>query len=41
MAWIVEGYHRHLKLIAEFWLGLYKAVTGLAAKSSAATAGDA
>ena len=41
MAWIVEGYHRHLKLIAEFWLGLYQAVTGLAAKSSAATAGDA
>ena len=36
IAAIVEGYHRHLKLIANFWLGLYQAVTALAPKSSAA-----
>ena len=37
LAWIVEGYQRHLKLIAEFWLGLYNAVTRMMSKSSAAT----
>ncbi|PYS91304.1 MAG: hypothetical protein DMF64_12835 [Acidobacteria bacterium] len=37
LARIVEGYHRHLKLISDFWQGLYRAVTELAAKSSAAT----
>jgi pyrroloquinoline quinone (PQQ) biosynthesis protein C len=37
LAWIVEGYHRHLKLISDFWLGLYNAVMRLPAKSSAAT----
>ena len=37
LARIVEGYHRHLKLISDFWQGLYKAVTGPGAKSSAAT----
>ncbi|MEN3329176.1 MAG: hypothetical protein V7638_3983 [Acidobacteriota bacterium] len=37
---IIDGYHKHLKLIAEFWLGLYDAVTTPMVKSSAAT-GDA
>ena len=37
LARIVEGYHRHLKLISDFWQGLYRAVTGPGAKSSAAT----
>jgi pyrroloquinoline quinone (PQQ) biosynthesis protein C len=37
LAWIVEGYQRHLKLISDFWLGLYNVVMGLPAKSSAAT----
>lgn len=37
LARIVEGYHRHLELISGFWQGLYQALTGLAAKSSAAT----
>lgn len=37
LGWIVEGYRRHLKLISDFWLGLYNAVTELPAKSSAAT----
>jgi pyrroloquinoline quinone (PQQ) biosynthesis protein C len=37
LAWIVEGYHRHLKLIADFWLGVYNAIIRLPAKSSAAT----
>ena len=37
LARIVEGYHRHLKLISDFWQGLYQAVTGPGAKSSAAT----
>jgi pyrroloquinoline quinone (PQQ) biosynthesis protein C len=36
VAWIVEGYHRHLKLISDFWFGLYDAVIALPAKSSAA-----
>ena len=35
-AWIVEGYHRHLKLISDFWLGLHNALIELPAKSSAA-----
>jgi pyrroloquinoline quinone (PQQ) biosynthesis protein C len=38
LARIVEGYHGHLKLISDFWLGLYNAVIGLAAKRSAAAA---
>lgn len=38
LARIVEGYHQHLKLIADFWMGLYHAVTTPMAKSSAATA---
>ena len=38
LARIVEGYHRHLKLISDFWQGLYHAVAGAGAKSSAATA---
>ena len=37
LAWIVEGYHRHLKLISDFWLGLYNAVIRLPVKSTAAT----
>ena len=37
LGWIVEGYRRHLKLISDFWLGVYNAVTELPAKSSAAT----
>ena len=37
LASIVEGYHRHLKLISNFWLGIFNAVTGLPVKSSAAT----
>ena len=37
LAWIVEGYRRHLKLISDFWFGLYEAVMGLPVKSSAAT----
>jgi pyrroloquinoline quinone (PQQ) biosynthesis protein C len=37
LALIVEGYHRHLKLISDFWLGLYNAVTRLPLKSSTAT----
>ncbi len=37
LASIVEGYHRHLKLISYFWLGIYNAVSGLPVKSSAAT----
>jgi hypothetical protein len=36
LARIVEGYHRHLKLISDFWQGLYQAVTRAGAKSSAA-----
>jgi pyrroloquinoline quinone (PQQ) biosynthesis protein C len=40
LARIVDGYHKHLKLIAEFWLGLHDAVTTPMVKSSAAT-GDA
>ena len=36
LARIVEGYHRHLKLIADFWRGLAQALEGLAAKSSVA-----
>ena len=37
LAWIVEGYQRHLKLISDFWLGLYNAVMELPVKSTAAT----
>ena len=37
LAWIVEGYQRHLKLISDFWLGLYNALLGLPEKSSVAT----
>ena len=37
LAWIVEGYHRHLKLISDFWLGLYNAVIRLPARSNVAT----
>jgi pyrroloquinoline quinone (PQQ) biosynthesis protein C len=40
LARIIDGYHQHLKLIADFWLGLYDAVTTPMVKSSAAT-GDA
>jgi pyrroloquinoline quinone (PQQ) biosynthesis protein C len=36
LAWIVEGYHRHLKLISDFWLGIYNALIGLPVKSTAA-----
>jgi len=36
---IVEGYHRHLKLISDFWLGLYNAVTALPMKSTATSHG--
>jgi pyrroloquinoline quinone (PQQ) biosynthesis protein C len=36
-ALIIDGYYQHLKLIADFWAGLYNAVTRLSAKSSAAT----
>src|ERR1043165_9112087 len=38
LARIVEGYHRHLQLISDFWQGLYHALTRAGAKSSAATA---
>lgn len=38
LARIIDGYHKHLNLIAEFWLGLYDAVTKPMVKSSAATA---
>src|ERR1041384_870385 len=38
LARIVEGYHRHLKLISDFWLGLYNAVTALPAHKKAQTA---
>src|SRR5690349_8623949 len=37
LASIVEGYQRHLKLISDFWLGLYNAVLRLPVKSSVAT----
>ena len=37
LAWIVEGYQRHLKLISDFWLGLYNAVIRLPVKSNVAT----
>ncbi len=37
LTWIVEGYHRHLKLISDFWLGLYNAMSQIPVKSSAAT----
>ncbi len=37
LAWIIEGYHRHLKLISGFWLGLYNALVGLPMKSNVAT----
>lgn len=37
LARIVEGYHWHLRLISDFWTGLYQAVVRLSAKSSAAT----
>lgn len=37
LAWIVEGYQRHLQLISGFWMGLYNAVMSLPAKSTAAT----
>ena len=37
LARIVEGYNRHLKLISDFWQGLYRAVAGPGAKASAAT----
>lgn len=33
---ITEGYHRHLKLISNFWEGLYQATTRLREKSSPA-----
>jgi pyrroloquinoline quinone (PQQ) biosynthesis protein C len=39
LARIVEGYHRHLLLIADFWQGIYEAVTGDGAISGVA-AGD-
>jgi hypothetical protein len=32
---IIEGYHRHLKLIADFWLGLYNVLVALPAESTA------
>ena len=38
LARIMEGYHRHLKLISDFWFGLYDAVTRRPVKSNAATA---
>ena len=38
LARITEGYHRHLKLLADFWAGLYTAVTIPMVKSSVATA---
>ncbi|HKN83272.1 MAG TPA: iron-containing redox enzyme family protein [Pyrinomonadaceae bacterium] len=38
LASIVEGYHRHLKLISNFWLGLYNAVTALPSHKKAQTA---
>jgi len=38
LAPIVEGYHRHLKLFADFWAGLYNAVTIPMVKSSVAAA---
>jgi pyrroloquinoline quinone (PQQ) biosynthesis protein C len=37
LASIVEGYHRHLKLISDFWLGLYNAVIALPAKSKSSS----
>ena len=37
LARIVEGYHRHLQLISDFWQGIYQAVTRAVAKSSAAS----
>ena len=37
LAWIVEGYRRHLKLISDFWLGLYNAIMRLPVKSSVAS----
>src|SRR3569832_816268 len=37
LVWIVEGYHRQLKLISDFWLGLYNAVIRLPVKSNVAT----
>ena len=36
LAWIIEGYQRHLKLISDFWLGLYTAVMQCSMKSSVA-----
>jgi hypothetical protein len=38
LARIIDGYHRHLKLLADFWVGLYGAVTIPMVKSSVATA---
>lgn len=38
LAPIIDGYHRHLKLFADFWVGLYNAVTIPMVKSSVATA---
>lgn len=37
LARITEGYDRHLELISNFWEGLYNAVLGVSARSSAAT----
>jgi pyrroloquinoline quinone (PQQ) biosynthesis protein C len=36
LAWIIEGYQRHLKLISDFWLGLYNALMRLPVKSTVA-----
>jgi pyrroloquinoline quinone (PQQ) biosynthesis protein C len=36
LALIIEGYQRHLKLISDFWLGLYNALMRLPVKSTVA-----
>jgi pyrroloquinoline quinone (PQQ) biosynthesis protein C len=38
LAPIIDGYHRHLKLFTDFWVGLHNAVTTPMVKSSVATA---